>query len=305
MICRKDVKRVESGAGDRVIRDFRERMEDRKKEAMSHRHTVRNLGLVCSTMSLVILAGGVTMLNNYQKMQEMETALVSVLPEGARPWDREDNREESVPVVVEEIKGNVYPEETDSQSQNSENGAQSVKLSDGTLYLEDTAESAETEKMGELSSEKAPVGSQAEGGDSSAVRSEQASKAESGEIKAESSEAPEEKSEAENQEADSGGEETGDAAKDQKDSTADSQPDPESGEVSVPVTDMTPGAKYLVGEGETLYGICFKLYGNINYVKDICALNGVSDINHIMAGQKLILPAEVPVLEEMKGAVEE
>ena len=133
----------------------------------------------------------------------------------------------------------------------------------------------------------------------------QASKAESGEIKAEDGEAPEEKSEAENQEADSGGEETGDAAKDQKDSTADSQPDPESGEVSVPVTDMTPGAKYLVGEGETLYGICFKLYGNINYVKDICALNGVSDINHIMAGQKLILPAEVPVLEEMKGAVEE
>lgn len=245
------------------------------------------------------------MLNNYQKMQEMETALVSVLPEGARPWDREDNREESVPVVVEEIKGNVYPEETDSQSQNSGNRAQSGQLSDGTLYLEDTAESAGTEKMGELSSEKAPVGSQAEGGDSSAVRSEQASKAESGEIKAESSEAPEEKSEAENQEADSGGEETGDAAKDQKDSTADSQPDPESGEVSVPVTDMTPGAKYLVGEGETLYGICFKLYGNINYVKDICALNGVSDINHIMAGQKLILPAEVPVLEEMKGAVEE
>ena len=31
MICRKDVRRVESGAGDRVIRDFRERMEDRKK----------------------------------------------------------------------------------------------------------------------------------------------------------------------------------------------------------------------------------------------------------------------------------
>lgn len=33
MICRKDVKRVESGAGDRVIRDFRERMEDTKKVA--------------------------------------------------------------------------------------------------------------------------------------------------------------------------------------------------------------------------------------------------------------------------------
>ena len=102
MICRKDVKRVESGAGDRVIRDFRERMEDRKKEAVSQRHTVRNLGILCSTMSMVILAGGVAMMNNYQKMQEMETVLVSVLPEGARPWDPETGeREESVPVVVD------------------------------------------------------------------------------------------------------------------------------------------------------------------------------------------------------------
>ena len=50
-------------------------MEDRKKEAVSQRHTVRNLGLLCSTMSMVILAGGVAMMNNYQKMQEMETVL--------------------------------------------------------------------------------------------------------------------------------------------------------------------------------------------------------------------------------------
>ena len=59
MICRKDVRRVESGAGDRVIRDFRERMEDRKKEAVSQRAYSQNLGLLCSTMSMVILAGGV------------------------------------------------------------------------------------------------------------------------------------------------------------------------------------------------------------------------------------------------------
>lgn len=322
MICRKDVKRVESGAGDRVIRDFRERMEDRKKEAMSQRHTVRNLGLVCSTMSLVILAGGVVMLNNYQKMQEMETALVSVLPEGARPWDKEDSREESVPVVVEEIKGNVYPKETDSQSQSAENGAQSGQFSDGTLYLEDTAQSAGTGEAGKLSSEKAPEGNQEEGGNSSAgetgqevssqgagqagtVQSGQTAKTESGKSEAEAGAESGEKPETENQETEPESEEAGDAGNDRKDSTADSQPDAEASESLVPVTDMKPGAKYLVGEGETLYGICFKLYGNINYVKDICALNGVSDINHIMAGQKLILPAEVPVLEEMKGAVEE
>jgi len=59
-----------------------------------------------------------------------------------------------------------------------------------------------------------------------------------------------------------------------------------------------------VGDGETLYGICFKLYGNVNHVEDICALNGMTDMNHVAAGQKLILPADVPVAEEMKDLVE-
>ena len=42
-----------------------------------------------------------------------------------------------------------------------------------------------------------------------------------------------------------------------------------------------------MGDGETLYGICFKLYGNVNHVEDICALNGMTDMNHVAAGQKL------------------
>ena len=61
---------------------------------------------------------------------------------------------------------------------------------------------------------------------------------------------------------------------------------------------------YTVADGETLYGICFKLYGNVNHVEDICALNGMTDMNHVSAGQKLILPADVPVAEEMKDLVE-
>ena len=141
MICRKDVRRVESGAGDRVIRDFRERMEDRKKEAVSQRHTVRNLGLLCSTMSMVILAGGVAMMNNYQKMQEMETVLVSVLPEGARPWEpNREEREESAPVIVEEIKGRIYPKTEEESNrlvgssaggEKGEEGSEGEKCADG------------------------------------------------------------------------------------------------------------------------------------------------------------------------------
>ena len=41
MILRKDVRRVETGGGDRVIRDFRQRMEGRKIEAASRRGTIK------------------------------------------------------------------------------------------------------------------------------------------------------------------------------------------------------------------------------------------------------------------------
>lgn len=275
MICRKDVKRVESGAGDRVIRDFRERMEDRKKEAVSQRHTVRNLGILCSTMSMVILAGGVAMMNNYQKMQEMETVLVSVLPEGARPWepDREE-REESVPVVVEEIKGRIYP-----------------KTEEESSHL--VGSSAGGEKGEEIiKMEPAPEESSAEAADT--LKQQESEQQESDQQKPEVSEL-----ESQNPEAS----ET--QAQEIESQVSEEQSPQETEEAAAPVTDKRPGGIYAVGEGETLYGICFKLYGNVNHVKDICALNGMKDMNHVTAGQRLILPADVPVAEEMKDLVEE
>ena len=156
MICRKDVRRVESGAGDRVIRDFRERMEDRKKEAVSQRHTVRNLGLLCSTMSMVILAGGVAMMNNYQKMQEMETVLVSVLPEGARPWDPDrEEREESAPVIVEEIKGRIYPKTEEESNRLVGSSAGGEKGEEIVKMEPDPEKTAEIQEKQDLSQETA------------------------------------------------------------------------------------------------------------------------------------------------------
>mgnify|MGYP005917642267 CR=1 FL=1 len=57
-----------------------------------------------------------------------------------------------------------------------------------------------------------------------------------------------------------------------------------------PVTNLKPGGTYTVGDGETLYGICFKLYGNIRHLDDILAVNHLTDENRIIAGQTLVLP---------------
>ena len=47
---------------------------------------------------------------------------------------------------------------------------------------------------------------------------------------------------------------------------------------------------YVIGEGETLYGICIKNYGNLNHLAEVCRLNNLADVDKILAGQKLILP---------------
>ncbi len=47
---------------------------------------------------------------------------------------------------------------------------------------------------------------------------------------------------------------------------------------------------YEVGEGETLYGICWKNYGDLKHLAEVCRLNNLEDEDRILAGQKLILP---------------
>ncbi|MGN0157909.1 MAG: LysM peptidoglycan-binding domain-containing protein [Brotaphodocola sp.] len=96
MVSRKDAHRVETGARDTVIQDFRQRLGEKKVQAIHRRSTVSRLGTACGALSVLVLASGVVMFNNYQKMKMMESVIASAIPE---------NRE----VEIEEIPGEVYP----------------------------------------------------------------------------------------------------------------------------------------------------------------------------------------------------
>lgn len=50
--------------------------------------------------------------------------------------------------------------------------------------------------------------------------------------------------------------------------------------------------KYVIQEGETLYGICMERYHSMAQIPQICAWNGLADENHISVGQELYLPAK-------------
>lgn len=64
----------------------------------------------------------------------------------------------------------------------------------------------------------------------------------------------------------------------------------EAAETSDIQTTSESSGYYVVQKGDTLDGISRKIYGNTSYVDAICRMNGLTDGNFIIIGQKLLLP---------------
>lgn len=115
MITRKDARRVESGVREEVIQGFRQKMEDKRLEAQKRTTLSGLLGTACGILSVAVLASGVVMFNNYQKMKEMEAVLTAVAPLGKNvDWKKlvqqssKQSDEFSDEVSIEEIAANLF-----------------------------------------------------------------------------------------------------------------------------------------------------------------------------------------------------
>ena len=114
MVSRKDARRVETGSKDTVIQDFRQKMEDNQEEARKRSSTLGSLKMACGVLSVLVLASGVAMFNNYHRMKEMESVIASALPEGMnQKWSdllgKEDSVKDGEDLMFEEVPGEVYP----------------------------------------------------------------------------------------------------------------------------------------------------------------------------------------------------
>ena len=234
MISRKDIRRVDADASDVVIRDFRRKMEEKKEEAQSRKSTVSVLGGICGALSVAVLASGIVMFNNYQKMKEMESVIASALPAGTNLW-------------------------------------QDYQLGDDTELIFETGSTVQPETMApEIVTPEPETAAAASVPETQEATTEMPMTA------------PEESTE---------------AAADQPVQTEAVEPRTEIPTLEEAETQMAEVGKaaaasntYIVGEGETLYGICFKIYHDLSQVDRICELNGLDDVNKIKAGQKLLLP---------------
>ena len=71
-------------------------------------------------------------------------------------------------------------------------------------------------------------------------------------------------------------------------------PTPTQAPTPVPTPEVTPTVAqpvaYTIKSGDTLIGISMKNYGNESMVKEICALNRISNPDDIKVGEKILLP---------------
>ena len=261
MIARKDVKRVDAGVDDGVIRDFRRRMDEKREEARERRSAVSVLGGICGVLSVAVLAGGIVMVNNYQKMRDMESVLASVMPAGAEYLP---GGEEEKPELVLETGVTVQPETmTAGMPEPPETGAAaSEPAASGTAEV----------VSGEAASKPAETGAAVSG----TAAAESAAAAEPSKTGAAASEP-----------AVSGAAEavSGEAE-------AVHIPSLEEADQQMEVLGqaLEEASTHVVQDGETLYGICLEKYHDLSRVDEVCRLNGLEDVNKIKAGQKLILP---------------
>lgn len=253
MITRKDVRRVESGSHEKVIKDFRQRMAVKKDQAVRQNHKTSVLGMMCGGLSVAVLAGGVVLVNNYTKMQRMESVLTSVLPAGVTNWDEYRKEIANEPdFVIEELPGNVYPTEAVTGETGETYAAETMEAQETVSDngTENSAADAAADADSDLVEEAVPVAEDA-GQETSEGRNLVGMGKENGQGDASETELP---------------------------------------PVDYAAAEANGYKIYEIGEGETLYGICWSVYGDLSHLKEICRLNHLDDVDRILAGQKLILP---------------
>ena len=226
---------VETGGGESI--ETQEEFEDRaarsfctlvqeKKDLSGQKRVMTFLYMASTFLVMVVLVIGITLINNYEKMEGLEMALSEI----SHSLENQEEQDQPAPIEQDDAAQMVMAmEEENAKAQAEESTEEAVP--EETEKPEEAPE--ETEKP-----EEAPE------------------------------EAPEQAPESE--------------------SAPESEPEP--AETALSQNVISVPESYTVQKGDTLLEISRKIYGQDNKIDEICSLNKIKDMNHILVGQKLLLP---------------
>lgn len=293
MIRKNEGKSVEKEqvVADKAIKNFRKRSEEKKDKKVKEKETakqpknVRFLYVASTFLVLTIMVIAVTMINNYDKMKNMEQALSNMamstdmsVAANASVQEEADDVAEGAEAAQAEAKETSVP--------GTENpGGMAAGLAQDGKDLLDEAQS------GTALTDEANMASQAASVDEANTAS-QAASSDGGNTAAQAASTGETQSGtslAAATEARNVGSlpVPGMSVQD----TADAGKDAASGAEEAASGSVRPQqASYTVKDGDTLMDICRMYYGTDEKLEELCTVNNITDPNSIVPGQKIKLP---------------
>lgn len=246
---------------DRAARSFRMLVQERKEQSDQKRLMAFLYG-ASTFLVMVVLVIGITMINNYEKMEQVEMALTNLT-------QNLENQQETAQADIGE--GQASPEDLSSLVL----GEQPENSSGQTLGETGNPAAPEGTDLDGATDTEAPTGETGTGGADTAGDAGTGGADTAGEAGT-AGEIP-----------DGSGVEQPEPAPESspQDGGAQGQPD-QMQEVSAPAASGT----YIVQKGDTLLSISRRIYGNDRHIKEICQLNNIEDSDKIYAGEKILLP---------------
>lgn len=254
MIDRNEIagETVKEDISDEAAKHFRAIIQEKKLENQQ-RKMMAFMYTASTFLVLVVVVIGVTMINNYNKMKNMEVALLSI----------SENVKEASERTRLAIEKDEEAEKNLAQAMEKENKQIVVESIEGNAQREE--EQAEENKAEEME------GDQNEGAEASAE---------------EPGSGAEKEEEASAEEPKSGQEEKEETDTEPQEEEAANQQPKEAVEAVVSIEKEY----YTVQRGDTLADISRRYYNTPDMVEQICELNHIQNVDRILVGQKIVLP---------------
>ncbi len=267
---------------EEALESYRQMLLERqgKREERQNR---RFLYTASSFFLVVLCVIGITTINNYRKMQEVEDVLnvmsgsKSQTSTSQKAEVAKDDAGEENTLVVESVESQIEPLDTAGQ-ETPQNPAGNVEEASGSEAAGNTADGAGNEAVGNTA---AGAGNEAAGNTADGAGNEAAGNT------ADSA------GNGENNSAANGNDGSGQPAEEgQQDGPQESPEDNGQGAAQETAAVQQDGEKkyYTVQAGDTLNSICLKLYQSKDKVQVLKELNAIEDGDKILVGQKLLLP---------------
>ncbi|MBU5430713.1 LysM peptidoglycan-binding domain-containing protein [Kineothrix sp. MSJ-39] len=269
---------------DHAARQFREVCQEKKQDLHKKRSSAF---ATCASLLLVmaILVIGITMLNNYEKMQSMERVLYQI---SGKMDDATEATADADTAQDQTVQDALLAENTQAADRTAEMTADAQDMSQTAEAMQTTGADVTAEQADPAMAEQT-VDGQAAGQttDENMTAENQSDNGQAGgeqEVDPNTTTEPSDKPDADITPA---ADENAAGSDVTENSSADaSQPAAE--------TTAQAGASqetvYMIKQGDTLAKICMQYYGNLSKMGEVCERNQIEDKDSIYYGQKIVLP---------------